>query len=64
MSRLASISRRLWFGVNPEARKSRFHTEKGQYALGSVKMLADCAAADYAEHPGVRVELRYVHALV
>src|ERR1017187_7442518 len=45
MSRLASISRRLWFGLNPELRKSRFHTQKGQYALGSLNDLADCAAA-------------------
>jgi hypothetical protein len=39
------MSRRLWFGLKPELRESRFHTQKGQYALGSPGMLADCAAA-------------------
>jgi hypothetical protein len=25
MNRLAAVTRRLWFGLNPELRKSRFH---------------------------------------
>jgi len=31
MNRPAAVTRRLWFGLNPELRKSRFHTQKGQY---------------------------------
>ncbi|MCL6545622.1 MAG: hypothetical protein K6T61_10365 [Bryobacteraceae bacterium] len=45
MNRLAAVTRRLWFGLNPELRKSRFHTQKGQYTLGSLSQAADFAAA-------------------
>ncbi len=45
MNWLAAVGKRLWFGLNPELRKSRFHTQKGQYALGSLVDAADCIAA-------------------
>ena len=45
MNWLAAVSKRLWFGVNPELRESRFHTQKGQFALGSLGGAADCIAA-------------------
>jgi len=45
MSQLAAIGKRLWFGQNPELRKSRFHTQKLQFALGSPGGVADCVAA-------------------
>ena len=45
MNWLAAVSKRLWFGPNPELRKSRIHTQKGQYALGSLGGAADCIAA-------------------
>jgi hypothetical protein len=45
VSWLAAAGRRLWFGVNPELRKSRFHTQKGDFALRSVRDAADCAVA-------------------
>ena len=45
MSRLESAGRRLWFGANPVVRKSRFHTQKEQFALSSLADAADCLAA-------------------
>ena len=45
MNRLATVTRRLWFGLNPELRKSRFHTQKGQYTLASFSQAADFTAA-------------------
>jgi hypothetical protein len=45
MNWFAVVSKRLWFGLNPELRKSRFHTQKGQFTLNSLSQAADFAAA-------------------
>ncbi len=45
MNRVVTLSRRLWYGLSPELRKSRFHTQKGEWCLSSPTQLADLAAA-------------------
>jgi hypothetical protein len=40
-----ATARRLWRGVNPELRRSRFHTQKGDLAFRSPRDLIDSAAA-------------------
>ena len=45
MNPITKAAKRVWFGVAPELRKSRFHTQKGQFTLNSFRQAADLAAA-------------------
>lgn len=45
MSTVEAAVKRLWFGLNPELRRSRFHTQKGDFTLRTPREAADCAVA-------------------
>ena len=45
MNVLEAGLKRLWFGLRPELRRSRFHTQKGDFALRTRRDAADCAVA-------------------
>ena len=38
----AAAMRRAWYGLNPEIRKSRAHTQKGDFVLGTPRQAFDC----------------------
>jgi len=42
---ITKAAKRVWVGGAPELRKSRFHTQKGQFTLTSFRQAADLAAA-------------------
>jgi hypothetical protein len=42
---ITKAAKRVWFGVAPELRKSRFHTQKGQFTLTFLRQAVDFAAA-------------------
>ena len=45
MNPITKAAKRVWFGDAPELRKSRFHTQKGQFTLNSFRQAADLAGA-------------------
>lgn len=45
MNMLEGGLKRIWFGLNPELRRSRFHTQKGDFALRTPRDVADLAVA-------------------
>ena len=42
---MREVWNRLWYGLDPELRRSRFHRQKGHLALGSPKHRLDCVLA-------------------
>ena len=40
-----AATKRAWFGLNPESRKSRAHTQKGDFVLGTPRQAFDCVMA-------------------